>query len=858
MALALAPRPYQQEAFDAIMAQNIKALVKLPTGCGKTLLFPMLARHKRFSKKITLILAEHEELLEQARDKILRMYPNADVGIVGFGKAEWDHRIILGGVDTLSYSKRLEKLATLDIGLVICDECFPAGTLVDGRPIETLKVGDTVTAFDEKTQTFAQKRITSVSQKSAVRLLKIIVNGASVVCTPNHPFYTESGWKYAENILVGERILYANLTSSVPDLRATISGVGKSQANQVQERNSSVLLTNMHKDCSLKDEFRENGEDKQEICFAAYEKKQSDAQRIFEKENEINFGGNGTCSEDSWGQRKRINSSAAAFVRETWLGTERNYCENEHSESGESRAVSNTLQGGHWQRSADDSYRNRWGVSLFDNEEKTGREENEVSCWKRVDGIEVYEPGSDGTFGGLCPGGSVYNFEVEDLHTYTANGFVVHNCHHAVTKSYLDIFAACKNAFLYGNTATVDRHDQRDITAIFGPPVYSKSINEMIDAEYLCGIVPFTIRTQNTINVAVSATSGDYSEARLEQAVNRKDRNDCIVRACCEEKYGGPDLPTVVFCAGTQHAKEQALAYVRAGIPAAHITMDVPKEIREQHYADFATGAIKVLTNVQILTEGWDADVRRIVFARPTKSRPLFTQMLGRGTRIAPGKEACILLDFTDNYLDHDLEPCTLEDVLGVPVREGVDCREVIRKEKEASGGAIPEDGEEKKKREKQEIDERNKLVEKQLTFRYKWQQVQGGAYIATVGDKRAGGDLILYPSKAGGYIVGVSYKETPMAKQPKEVVVARNVPLSWAQSIAEQQGKNLQLGNYQFIDPDAPWRKSKPSQAQLDQIKMLSKATYGKILPKKNMTKGEASELISKGFALLQQKGRK
>lgn len=548
--MTLTPRYYQQEAFDAVIAQECRALVKLPTGTGKTLIFPMLARAERFKDSTTVILAEHEELLDQAKEKFLLCNPDTDIGIVGFGKAEWDHDVILGGVDTLSYQKRLDVLKSRNVGLIITDEC-----------------------------------------------------------------------------------------------------------------------------------------------------------------------------------------------------------------------------------------------------------------------------------------------------------------HHAVNESYAKIYASCEDAFLFGTSATINRHDQRDITAIFGPPVYSKTINEMIDEEYLCGIVPYVIKTTNVIDSSVLAKgASDYSEAKLEQAVNRKDRNECIVSACHEEKYGGPDVPTVVFCAGTQHAKAQADAFNRGVIAAAAITQDTPAELRKQYYRDFATGALKVLTNVQILTEGWDADVRRIVFARPTKSQPLYVQMLGRGTRTAPGKKYCILLDLTDNFTDHATEPCTIEDALGIEIKEGMNCREAIRKAKENNGGATPDDGEGKKKREK-EIAEHNALVEKQLSFRYDWTPVAGGAYISSVKSKKGGGELILYPSKNGGYIVGMSYKDSPFAASQKDVVLARNVSLSWAQSIAEQHAKNLQLGNFALVDPSAPWRKNPPSDAQLKALNKIRRATRGQFTFPKDITRGEASDLLSKGWVMMKSK---
>ena len=121
--LTIKLRDYQEDQLDAIMAafkdERKTALVVAPTGTGKTLAMIELAR--RMGVK-TLILAHRERLLNQTKAKMLIMSPTADIGIVGFDHAEWGHQITLGGVQTLRFPERLERLARECIELLIIDE----------------------------------------------------------------------------------------------------------------------------------------------------------------------------------------------------------------------------------------------------------------------------------------------------------------------------------------------------------------------------------------------------------------------------------------------------------------------------------------------------------------------------------------------------------------------------------------------------------------------------------------------------------------------------------------------------------------------------------------------------------------
>src|SRR5579885_2499415 len=122
-------RHYQHEGIGAIFTAwetQDAALVVLPTGTGKTVLFSEVIRR---SNCRTLLIAHREELLHQAKDKLLWLWPQADVGIVGAGENDPDHQITIGSVQSLSRPKRLEWLAGQGIALVIIDEAHHSAAL---------------------------------------------------------------------------------------------------------------------------------------------------------------------------------------------------------------------------------------------------------------------------------------------------------------------------------------------------------------------------------------------------------------------------------------------------------------------------------------------------------------------------------------------------------------------------------------------------------------------------------------------------------------------------------------------------------------------------------------------------------
>lgn len=839
-------RYYQEEGLAAVRQREKEghkgAVLKMPTGSGKTIYSAEEAKRMAEEGRIMLFLAEREKLLDQAWSKILDVYPEADVGKYGFGKrGGMDHQIILGGVDTLTRPGHLEKLRQLPITYINVDECFPAGTLIDGKPIEDIKQGDYVTAFHEKTQTFTKKKVVRLFRKKAPnKLVKIVAAGREVICTLNHPFYTERGWKPAGELVVGERVLHHEGLRK-GDLQLVPPGIScrcemETRPNLGWEK--CVLQTGMWQGLSGVCLGQNAGRNQSEIRIGEDEESKPHAQSRVTRKNGANAQSYGASAENERGQWEREYSSATPPGRAVGL---ENGIRVQHSASQNGReplSLSQSLQAGHSLPGVQDSHRDRRGQSHGSLKEGTGPEKGSVSSWARVDRLEILK--SNGSWGPrtVCPDGYVYNFEVEEDHTYIANGFVVHNCHHAPAFKYRRILNAFPDAFLLGQSATPERADGKNVYGVFhcDRPTYEQPILKMIAEGYLASIRCFTVRTQILLEGVTLGKDGDYNEESLAQAIDRPDRNTIIARTCAMEEYGGRDVPSVTFAANKGHAKALCEEYKRHGITAVCV-LDDTGDMDDIYFAGFAKGTISMIVTVAKLIEGWDADVRRVVNAAGTRSASRYRQKLGRGIRPAPGKEFCWLLDFTDDSNEHDLEPLTLADVLELPeLADGDDIREVIEKRKEA-GQDIP--GEQEEEEQLTFLGGEIVYKEKQLHQKIDWSRVNGGYYTTRVGDDQ----IILSPTTSGLYNVVVSLYDD-LFQESTMVLKNAGKPLGSAQMLAEQYAKTIRNGYGWMLNPEDPRGMEPITPRQIKQLNDLKRP-----IPQ-GCTKAQAGALISEAFS--------
>ena len=169
---------------------------------------------------------------------------------------------------------------------------------------------------------------------------------------------------------------------------------------------------------------------------------------------------------------------------------------------------------------------------------------------------------------------------------------------------------------------------------------------QMIDQGFLSDFRVFAPTHPDLTGVKVVA--GDYHEGQLSDAMNKTQLVGDVVQTWQLRAEG---RPTLVFAVDRAHAKALQKRFEEAGIAAGYQDAYTQKEEREQIRRNFENGRYQVVCSVATLTMGVDWDVRCISLVRPTRSRILYTQIVGRGLRTAPGKDHCIILDHSDNTL---------------------------------------------------------------------------------------------------------------------------------------------------------------------------------------------------------------
>lgn len=223
-------------------------------------------------------------------------------------------------------------------------------------------------------------------------------------------------------------------------------------------------------------------------------------------------------------------------------------------------------------------------------------------------------------------------------------------------------FKADQTKLFVGFTATPKRGDSVGLDAVFERIAYSKDMMSMIEAGYLSRLRGLHVSTKTDLS-KVSVRRGEFVQDELADAVNTTERNGAIVTAWGEHAR---DRKTLAFTVDVQHARDLAATYRAAGFVAEAISGEHSKDDRRELLRRFDKGDLQVLTNCALLTEGFDQpDVACIVQARPTKSSLLYIQQTGRGTRLAPGKADCLILDCADQSTRHSL--ITTADLAGLP-----------------------------------------------------------------------------------------------------------------------------------------------------------------------------------------------
>lgn len=708
----IVPRPYQSEAVEAVYehlrTKDNNPCVVLPTGTGKSLVLAQIAKDsvEKWNGRV-LILAHVKELLEQNADKIRKLCPELKIGIYSAGLRSRDttEQVIVAGIQSV-YNKACE-LDAFD--LVIVDECFPAGTLIDtprGQiPIEDLYVGQPVR------HALGVGNIEAISSRPAFEIMKLeLSNGKSIECTPNHPFFTESGWCKASALAVGTCLF------------------SREDVSRLRERFSSEYLVRSERETGQMPNG--NGLEAQKILFPrvpvngtpSAAGKQGSGKSVHELETESK-----NSRENVPVLRQGISSSLLPSATDVGIGMEFatvlfNILLQESRESNVSAgSCGKNVRDAESNRSPTIDSRREWedvefstGTAGADSERGNGIPNLNNSATASCGSIALLQTGcgnsispsgnttgwrepfckentqnrqtDSGMAGGIRVVGithiklksprTVYNLQVAGHPSFYADGVLVHNCHliapegDGMYRTFLaDMKVINPHVRVIGLTATPFRLKGGLICKpenILNEICYEAGLKEMIQQGYLSPLISRAGRAEaNLANLHIRG--GEFISDEVAAAMD----NDALVTSACREivELTRDRKSVLIFTASVDHCKhvaEKIQAF--SGKECAIVTGDTSPAERAEIIARFKEEFIpadlfgtpkpplKFLANVNVLTCGFDApNTDCVVMLRPTNSPGLLIQCAGRGTRLSPetGKSSCLFLDYGGNILRH-------------------------------------------------------------------------------------------------------------------------------------------------------------------------------------------------------------
>jgi superfamily II DNA or RNA helicase len=413
---------------------------------------------------------------------------------------------------------------------------------------------------------------------------------------------------------------------------------------------------------------------------------------------------------------------------------------------------------------------------------------------------------------------------------------VIDEAHHAPAPSYkallADLDAGAQGRaepFVLGVTATPSR---KGVHAMFGEPVYSRDLVDMIAEGWLCDLRGRRVGIDLDLG-QVRKKAGDYLEADLARALGEADAPEAVAAAWAEHAEG---RPTLCFTAGVELAHETAEALRRKGARAEALNGTTAPEERRAMLTRYAKGKTSVLVNCAVLTEGVDLPhTACVVIARPTLSPLLYAQMIGRGSRLAPAKADCLVLDLAGATAQHDLrrlgmaEPASLRSLTGLTVKDGQSLLSVAladRRRRERLEALLAQHG---------------RLVAADVDLfgrqQLRWLTLPGETptYVLGIGDA---GQVVLVPD---GPATFAAHRVT----RDEAVTLGEHLRTDQATALAERLVLDNRAGH--LADAGARWRQ-KP--ASTDQVRVLVSARRVPRDVAATLTRGQASDLLDAVFA--------
>lgn len=224
-------------------------------------------------------------------------------------------------------------------------------------------------------------------------------------------------------------------------------------------------------------------------------------------------------------------------------------------------------------------------------------------------------------------------------------------CHHCAAGSWSKVHEMFSDAYHIGLSATPCRLDGKGLGKYFQEMINGPSVKWLIDNKFLSD---YRIYIPSTINVSgIHKQMGDYNKEELNAAA---DKPSITGNAINEYKRHADGKRAVVFCVSIEHSKHVVDEFNKQGVPASHIDGAMNPDLRDYTIERFRDGKIKILSNVDLIGEGFDLpSIEVAILLRPTQSCGLYLQQVGRALRIAEGKSSAIILDHAGNTMSHGL-----------------------------------------------------------------------------------------------------------------------------------------------------------------------------------------------------------
>lgn len=403
---------------------------------------------------------------------------------------------------------------------------------------------------------------------------------------------------------------------------------------------------------------------------------------------------------------------------------------------------------------------------------------------------------------------------------------IIDEAHHAAADSYQRVLEWVDAELVLGVTATPKRADGRSLESSFDELVFARSIEEMIDEGYLCA--PRGKRVTVDVDLAkVKKSRGDFQADALANALEEAGTPAEVLATYLEH---GEARKSLIFAPTVAMAHHMAEVFRDAGLAAEAVDGTTPANERAGILHRLHTGETQIVSNVGVLTEGFDEpSVSCIMLAAPTKSEVKYTQIIGRGLRLYPGKTDCLILDVAGASDDKSIQ--SLPVLFGLQsLLDGETVTQAREREQREAEAAERREGEAADAQRDAAAERRRRNAESIQFFsrdRMNWTTI-GDRWTIPLGKSE---ELVLWPDVDERYDVLLLNTQKETFRH-----LARGLDLGYAQGMAEETIR--QHGNRLLADSKAAWRE--------DPVTAGQKRYLGKYKLAVPATKGEAADLLT------------